>query len=31
MYELTAKQRLELGIDENGDYSILNVIDEEVT
>lgn len=30
-YELTSKQRLQLGLDENGDYSILNVIEEEVT
>lgn len=29
-YELTSKQRLQLGLDENGDYSLLNVIDEEI-
>lgn len=29
-FKLTSKQRLQLGIDENGDYSVLNVIDEEI-
>jgi hypothetical protein len=29
-YKLTSKQRIQLGLDENGDYSVLNVIEEEI-